>query len=409
MTYLVTGGLGFIGSTFVKHILENDSSSKVIVLDALTYAGNLDNLQGFLKEHSIIYPQKREELRNIVVHSKGSGLAESITGFFEHSQRIEKKLEGYKPARPSDRDVSSYVLEVFNGSVYYGSLPSRLAIVVGSIADSKLVSSLVSLSDVIVNFAAETHVDRSIMNPDEFIKTDVYGTYVLLEAAKKKENLEKFVHISTDEVYGVATEKSFSETDPINPRNPYSASKAAADRLVYAYNQTYNLPINIVRPSNNFGPNQYPEKLIPVMIIKALRGEKLPVYGDGRQIRDWLFVRDTVKAVDLVIKKGEVGDVYNIAGRNERENIEVVKEILKRLDKPESLINYVQDRPGHDRRYSLDDSKIRIELGFDNLESFETNLRNTIDWYVENQEWWQKILEEDREYKAFMEEWYKNR
>ena len=409
MTYLVTGGLGFIGSTFVKYILENDSSSKVIVLDALTYAGNLDNLQGFLMAHSIIYPQKREELRNVVVHSKGSGLAESITGFFEHSQRIEKKLEGYKPARPSDRDVGSYVLEVFNGSVYYGSLPSRLAIVVGSIADSKLVSSLVSLSDVIVNFAAETHVDRSIMNPDEFIKTDVYGTYVLLEAAKKKESLEKLVHISTDEVYGVATEKSFSETDPINPRNPYSASKAAADRLVYAYNQTYNLPINIVRPSNNFGPNQYPEKLIPVMIIKALRGEKLPVYGDGRQIRDWLFVRDTVKAVDLVIKKGKVGDVYNIAGRNERENIEVVREILKRLDKPESLINYVQDRPGHDRRYSLDDSKIRTELGFENLESFETNLRNTIDWYVENQEWWQKILEEDKEYKAFMEEWYKNR
>ncbi len=409
MTYLVTGGLGFIGSTFVKHILENDSSSKVIVLDALTYAGNLANLDRYLKNAKIIYPTKRGDLKNVVLFSDGSGLAESISLLSDNSKRIERKLSGYRPEIPSDRSVEYEVQVAFTGFSSIDFYPSRLVVVVGSIIDDKLVDSLVSLCDVIVNFAAETHVDRSIMNPDEFIKTDVYGTYVLLEAAKKRENLEKFVHISTDEVYGVATEKSFSETDPINPRNPYSASKAAADRLVYAYNQTYNLPINIVRPSNNFGPNQYPEKLIPVMIIKALRGEKLPVYGDGRQIRDWLFVRDTVKAVDLVIEKGKVGDVYNIAGRNERENIEVVKEILKRLDKPESLINYVQDRPGHDRRYSLDDSKIRIELGFENLESFETNLRNTIDWYVENQEWWQKILEEDREYKAFMEEWYKNR
>ncbi len=409
MTYLVTGGLGFIGSTFVKHILENDSSSKVIVLDALTYAGNLANLDRYLENTKIIYPMKRGDLKNVVLFSNGSGLAESIYLLSDNSKRIERKLSGYRPEIPSDRNVEYEVQVAFTGSSSIDFYPPRLVVVVGSIVDDKLVDSLVSLCDVIVNFAAETHVDRSIMNPDEFIKTDVYGTYVLLEAAKKKENIEKFVHISTDEVYGAATEKSFSETDPINPRNPYSASKAAADRFVYAYNQTYNLPINIVRPSNNFGPNQYPEKLIPVMIIKALRGEKLPVYGDGRQIRDWLFVRDTVKAVDLVIEKGKVGDVYNIAGRNERENIEVVKEILKRLDKPESLINYVQDRPGHDRRYSLDDSKIRTELGFENLESFETNLRNTIDWYVENQEWWQKILEEDKEYKVFMEEWYKNR
>ncbi len=409
MTYLVTGGLGFIGSTFVKHILENDSSSKVIVLDALTYAGNLANLDRYLKNAKIIYPTKRGDLKNVVLFSDGSGLAESISLLSDNSKRIERKLSGYRPEIPSDRSVEYEVQVAFTGSSSIDFYPSRLVVVVGSIIDDKLVDSLVSLCDVIVNFAAETHVDRSIMNPDEFIKTNVYGTYVLLEAAKKKENIEKFVHISTDEVYGVATEKNFSETDPTNPRNPYSASKAAADRLVYAYNQTYGLPVNIVRPSNNFGPNQYPEKLIPVMIIKALRGEKLPIYGDGRQIRDWLFARDTVKAVDLVIEKGKVGDVYNIAGRNERENIEVVKEILKRLDKPESLINYVQDRPGHDRRYSLDDSKLRNELGFESSESFESNLTKTIDWYVENQEWWQKILEEDKEYKAFMKEWYKNR
>jgi len=247
------------------------------------------------------------------------------------------------------------------------------------------------------------------MNPDEFIKTDVYGTYVLLETARNNLNLAKFVHVSTDEVYGVATEKSFCETDPINPRNPYSASKAAADRLVYAYNQTYDLPINIVRPSNNFGPYQYPEKLIPVIITKALKNEKLPVYGDGRQIRDWLYVGDTVRAIDMVIHNGQVGEVYNIAGRNERENIMVIKEILGRLNKPESLISFVQDRPGHDRRYSLDDSKLRSELGFESLESFESNLVKTVDWYLDNQGWWKKILEEDNEYKKFMEEWYKDR
>jgi len=261
----------------------------------------------------------------------------------------------------------------------------------------------------VVNFAAETHVDRSILNPDQFIKTDVYGTYVLLEAARRNPDLKRFLHVSTDEVYGVASEHSFSEKDPINPRNPYSASKAAADRLVYAYNQTYGLPVNIVRPSNNFGPNQYPEKLIPVMIIKALRDEKLPVYGDGKQVRDWLFVRDTARAIEVVLERAPIGEVYNIAGRNERENIFMVNTILQRLGKSTELINYVKDRPGHDVRYSLDDSKLRDELGYSPEKDFESNLKETIDWYVIYQEWWQKILDHDKEYREFMSRWYKER
>jgi dTDP-glucose 4,6-dehydratase len=221
--------------------------------------------------------------------------------------------------------------------------------------------------------------------------------------------LKKFVHISTDEVYGVTSRTSFVETDPINPRNPYSASKAAADRLAYAYHQTYGLPINIVRPSNNYGSFQYPEKLIPVMIIKALNDESLPVYGDGRQIRDWLFVKDTVKAVDLIRRKAKPGEVYNIAGKNERENIDVVKCILHYLDKPDHLIKHVQDRPGHDIRYSLDDTKIRKELGFTQKGSFEEHLNDTIQWYIDNEAWWKKILSEDIEYKKFMKQWYASR
>lgn len=395
---LVTGGTGFIGCNFVKQILKHDNSAKIIVLDALTYAGNLNNLLEFLNNKNIFKPKQQIRLSTLFVEDRSVW---PTSDFEDEKERIRLKLSNMPVTNIDVSNVQKSVENILSSN--------RFVFVNGNIVDHNLVSQLMPLCNVVVNFAAETHVDRSILNPNEFIKTDVYGTYVLLEAARKCSTLKKFVHISTDEVYGEATEKSFKETDAINPRNPYSASKAAADRLVYAYNQTYGLPINIVRPSNNFGPYQYPEKLIPVMIIKALKNEPLPVYGDGKQIRDWLFVEDTVRAIELVINKAKSGEVYNIAGRNERENIEVVKRILSKLGKPESLIKHVKDRPGHDRRYSLDDSKIRNELGFKIEGTFEEKLDSTIQWYLDNQKWWQKIINEDKDYEEFMKSWYSSR
>jgi len=396
MKYLVTGGAGFIGSNFVKYLIKQKES--VIILDSLTYAGNLNNISPFLNERNILIPTQYTRLAPVHYNNK---LNRKIGFDFSiESRRLENQLEGRKPIFTSIENINTVVSE---------TLQDSLVFVYGSIVDPEIVQSVVDQCDVVIHFAAETHVDRSILSPDEFIKTDMYGTYILLEAARKSPNLKKFVHISTDEVYGVATERSFTESDSINPRNPYSASKAAADRLVYAYNQTYGLPVNIVRPSNNFGPYQYPEKLIPVMIIKALRDEPLPVYGDGKQIRDWLFVEDTVRAIDLVVKKGIIGEVYNIAGRNERENIDIVQFILKSLDKSQSLIRHVTDRPGHDRRYSLDDTKIRSDLGFEHQGTFEEQLSRTIQWYLDNRDWWEAIIEHDREYQEFVQQWYADR
>jgi dTDP-glucose 4,6-dehydratase len=400
MNILVTGGAGFIGSNFVKHILERKGNKdKIIILDALTYAGNLDNLSEFLNEENLIVPEEQVSLAALRwgIHSE----LVDIPSFEKASARLLFKLSSRNYSSPKTQEVGQAVERAleFTG----------VAFVVANIADQQIAAQLLQQADIVVNFAAETHVDRSILNPDQFIKTDVYGTYVLLEAARESERLTKFVHVSTDEIYGAAHEKSFTESDPINPRNPYSASKAAADRLVYAYNQTYGLPINIVRPSNNFGPYQYPEKLIPVMILKALREEQLPVYGDGKQIRDWLYVRDTAKAIELVVEKGTIGEVYNVAGGNEKENIWIVHSILNHLNKPSSLIKYVKDRPGHDVRYSLDDSKIRKELGYSEMATLEERLQKTVEWYVKNQNWWEKILKNDQEYKEFMEKWYKER
>jgi dTDP-glucose 4,6-dehydratase len=400
MNILVTGGAGFIGSNFVKHILERKGNrDKIIILDALTYAGNLDNLSEFLNENNLIVPEEQVSLEALRWGIK-SELVE-MPSFERDSARLFFKLSGRNYSAVNAEEVGEYIARAIEGS--------ELAFVVANISDHKIDKQLLQLADIVVNFAAETHVDRSILNPDQFIKTDVYGTYVLLEAAKESKRLIKFVHVSTDEVYGAAHEKSFSESDPINPRNPYSASKAAADRLVYAYNQTYGLPINIVRPSNNYGPYQYPEKLIPVMILKALRDDQLPVYGNGKQIRDWLYVRDTAKAIDLVINKAPIGEIYNIAGRNEKENIFIVQKILEKLEKPQSLIKYVKDRPGHDLRYSLNDDKIREQLSYLESEGLETRLAETIEWYVENENWWTIILNNDSDYRAFMDRWYKDR
>ena len=318
MRLLVTGGAGFIGSCFVRHILKKHPDYKIINLDALTYAGNLDNL---------------------------------------------KDIE----ANPNYTFVH------------------------GNICDKKLVKDLIRESDIVVNFAAESHVDRSISSPEIFIETNVKGTLNLLEASKEL-GVERYLQVSTDEVYGSLGESGyFHETTPISPNSPYSASKASADMLVRAYGETYNLPVLVTRCSNNYGPYQYPEKLIPFFILKLLRGEKVPVYGDGMNIRDWLYVYDHCEAIDRVLHKGRVKEVYNIGGHNEKTNLEITRIILKELGKDESSIEFVQDRLGHDRRYAISNDKITKELGWKPSLTFEEGIKITIQWYLNNQDWIKNI------------------
>jgi dTDP-glucose 4,6-dehydratase len=263
--------------------------------------------------------------------------------------------------------------------------------------------------DVVVNFAAETHVDRSIMEAGSFIETDVHGVLVLLEEAKKHApNLKRFIQISTDEVYGSIDEGSFTERDALNPRNPYSASKAGGDRMAYAYAQTFGMPIIVTRASNNYGPFQYPEKLIPLFVTNAIDDLPLPLYGDGKNVRDWLFVEDHCAAVDFLIEHGTSSETYNIGGGNERENREITHTILQLLGKPESLIKRVADRVGHDRRYSVDTSKLE-SLGFKTTTNFDTALERTVQWYVANEPWWRAIKERSAEFKAFYEKQYAGR
>jgi dTDP-glucose 4,6-dehydratase len=260
--------------------------------------------------------------------------------------------------------------------------------------------------DVVVNFAAETHVDRSLMEAGSFIHTDIHGVLVLLEEARRHApKLQRFVQISTDEVYGSIESGSFKETDPLSPRNPYSASKAGGDRMAYAYAQTYGLPVIITRASNNFGPFQYPEKLIPLFVTNAIDDLPLPLYGDGRNIRDWLFVDDHCAAIDFLIKRGENSEVYNIGGGNERENRDITTKILQILGKPESLIKRVADRQGHDRRYSLDTTRL-ARLGFKCDSDFDEALRLTVQWYAGNEPWWRRIKERTAEFKAYYDKQY---
>jgi dTDP-glucose 4,6-dehydratase len=313
---LVTGGAGFIGSNFVRHVL-NETNCKVINLDRLSYAGNLRNIKGL-----------RGNRRHIFVK--------------------------------------------------------------GDIRNRKLADSLVQKVDAVVNFAAESHVDRSIRTPRVFVETNVLGTHALLEACRRFR--ARFEQISTDEVYGSRAEGSFKETDLLNPSSPYSASKAAADLLVNAYHVTYGLDVTLARSTNNYGPNQHPEKLIPRLITNALRGKSLPIYGAGKNVRDWIFVEDNCRAIQFVLEKGERGQIYNIGGSNERENIEIAAEILRRLSLPESMIEHVPDRPGHDFRYSLDCEKIH-RLGWRPLVPFEEGLQKTIDWYVANEWWWRPLID----------------
>ena len=333
-TILITGGAGFIGSNFVKYMLNKYSDYDIINLDALTYCGNLENL---------------------------------------------KDIE----------DMDNYTF------------------VKGDIRDKDLVNDLVLKSDYVINFAAESHVDRSITDPEIFIKSNVLGTQVLLNAAKDC-GVEKYIQISTDEVYGTLGETGyFCETTPLQPNSPYSASKAGGDLITRAYFETFDLPVNITRCSNNYGPYQFPEKLIPLMISNALEDKKLPIYGDGKNIRDWLHVYDHCQAIDLVLHEGKLGEVYNIGGHNERQNIQIVKLILEALGKDESLIEYVADRLGHDRRYAIDADKIRNELGWEPKYTFETGIKETIQWYLDNQDWMDQV--KSGQYQQYYEKMYGNR
>lgn len=318
MKLLVTGGAGFIGSCFVRHMLEKHPEYKIINLDCLTYAGNIENLD-----------------------------------------------------------------DIKNNPNY--------TFVKGDICDKKLVSDLISNCDTVVNFAAESHVDRSITGPEIFIETNVQGTLNLLQASKEL-GVERYLQVSTDEVYGTLGKTGyFYETTPIAPNSPYSASKASADMLVRAYFETYNMPVLTTRCSNNYGPYQYPEKLIPFFISQLLKGEKVPVYGDGLNVRDWLYVYDHCSAIDTVLHKGKVGEVYNIGGHNEKTNMEITKIILEAMGKDESSIKYVEDRLGHDKRYAIDNEKIQTQLGWRPSLTFEEGIKLTIDWYLKNQKWMEQV------------------
>lgn len=288
----------------------------------------------------------------------------------------------------------------------------KFKFVKGDIADRVFVDELFASEkpDVVVNFAAESHVDRSIENPEIFLQTNVIGTSVLMDACRKYGNI-RYHQVSTDEVYGDLPldrpDLFFTETTPLHTSSPYSASKASADLLVQAYYRTYKLPVTISRCSNNYGPYHFPEKLIPLMIANALNDKKLPVYGKGENVRDWLYVEDHCSAIDLIIRKGKIGDVYNIGGHNERTNLEVVKTIIKELGKSEDLIEFVTDRPGHDRRYAIDPTKIHNELGWLPATKFDDGIKKTIEWYLTHKSWWEKII--SGEYKDYYDKMYKNR
>jgi dTDP-glucose 4,6-dehydratase len=278
----------------------------------------------------------------------------------------------------------------------------------GDVADAAVAAPLVRESDIVVHFAAETHVDRSIKNAGEFITTDVYGTFVLLEAARATARLRRFIQISTDEVYGSVPEGSSRETDELRPRNPYAASKAGADRLAYSYWATYQVPVVITRASNNYGPNQFPEKIIPLFITNLIDDIPVPLYGDGQNERDWLHVDDHCRGVDLLIERGEPGQVYNIGGGNEVKNVDLTHRILDLVGKPASLIKPVTDRPGHDRRYSLDTAKLQ-SLGWWPLHAFEQGLAETVAWYKQNERWWRPIKDQDPEFRKYYQAQYGNR
>ena len=331
---LITGGAGFIGSAFVRHVLGKYPDYNVVVYDKLTYAGNLDNLLP-------VQDDRRYKF---------------IRGDIAHREDVRRALETNE-------------------------------------------------IDAILNFAAESHVDRSILNPDAFIQTDVVGTYILLDEARQH-GVERFLQVSTDEVYGSTPEGFFKEGDPLEPNSPYAASKAGGELMVRAYHVTYGLNTIVTRGSNTFGPYQYPEKVLPLFITNAIDGEPLPLYGDGKQVRDWLYVDDHCAGIDLALHEGQPGEIYNLGGDNERYNIDVTHQLLTILDKPETLIRHVEDRPGHDRRYALDSSKLKA-LGWQPAHTFDQALQATVTWYLQNEWWWRKI--KSGEYREYYQRQYGDR
>jgi dTDP-glucose 4,6-dehydratase len=323
---------------------------------------------------------------------------------FIGSNFIHYMLSGYNSSI-TNFDKLTYAGNLENLKAVEGS--PRYTFIKGDITQPSDFEKLSEGIEIIINFAAESHVDRSITDPDAFIETNICGTYKLLEFARQK-GVKRFVQISTDEVYGSLPESGkFSETTPLAPNSPYSASKASADMLAMAYHHTFGLPVVITRCSNNYGPYQFPEKLIPLMISNAIEGKALPVYGDGLNIRDWIHVEDHCEAIRLVAEKGVVGNVYNVGADNEWTNIQIVKNILDILGKPYSLITYVTDRPGHDRRYAIDNAKIKNELGYTAKKDFRRGLEETIKWYLENDVWWQRI--KTGEYLEYYRKMYGNR
>ena len=313
---------------------------------------------------------------------------------FIGSNFIRYELEKYSSINIVNLDKLTYAGNLENLLDIHKKYKDRYVFVKGDILDAELFRQIIieNKIDTIINFAAESHVDRSIINPAEFMKTNILGVQTLLEVVKQA-GIKRFIQISTDEVYGdLADEGYFVEETPLAPHSPYAASKASADMLVGAYYHTYGLPVIITRCSNNYGPYQFPEKFIPLIIINALQSKPLPIYGDGTNVRDWIHVIDHSRAVDLVLQKGEIGEIYNIGANNERTNIDIAKFVLKRLEKSETLIKFVKDRPGHDRRYAINADKIKSQLGWNPVYDFEDGLKKIISWYIKNENWWKKIV-----------------
>jgi dTDP-glucose 4,6-dehydratase len=323
---------------------------------------------------------------------------------FIGSHFVHALLEKESDAQIINLDLLTYAGNLENIADLKDS--TRHQFVHGDICDRKLVDRLMSQSDAVVHFAAESFVDRSIYNAEAFIRTDIYGTFVLLEAARKY-GIKKFIHISTDEVYGSCSVGSFREEDPLMPTNPYAASKAGADRLAFSFYKTYQLPVIITRSCNNYGSYQYPEKLIPLFITNALQDSRLPIYGDGMQVRDWIYVQDHCSALLLLLRRGVDGEVYNISAGELYTNLEITQKILMCLQKPTSLVEHVTDRPGHDRRYSLDSNRLK-GLGWNPAWNLDQGLQFTVQWYKENADWWRSIREHQLEYKEFHNKHYNN-